>query len=229
VARGSADYGVVPIENSAGAVTHTLNVFLDTDLRICAQIRSKAEKYLLAKVPRAEIRRIYSHPNVFARSSNWLRRNFAEAELIEVSSTCRAAQLAAQHPASAALACKMASELHALDVLELALADRPDDTLRFLVIGPRSSPPTGDDQTTLLFGIRDAAGALCNALEALSQLQLPGTVESRRSRRTAGEFVFCVDVNGHADEPRMVEALGALEPHCTFLKVLGTYPKSVRV
>jgi chorismate mutase/prephenate dehydratase len=100
--------------------------------------------------------------------------------------------------------------------------------VRFLVIGPRSSPPTGDDQTTLLFGIRDSAGALCSALQALSQLQLPGTVESRRSRRTTGELVFCVDVNGHEHEARMIEALGALEPHCTFLKVLGTYPKIAR-
>jgi chorismate mutase/prephenate dehydratase len=228
VARGSADYGVVPIENSAGAVAHTLNVFVDTDLRICAQILSKADKHLLAKTARPEIRRVYSHPNVFTRTGNWLRRNLSEVELIEVSSTCRAAELAAKERGAGAIACRMAAELHGLRVLEPALADRPDDTIRFLVIGPRSSPPTGNDQTTLLFGIRDTAGGLCRALEALSQLQLPGTVESRRSQRTGDEFVFCVDVDGHADEPRLIEAFRALEPLCTFLKILGTYPKTAR-
>ena len=95
VARGSADYGVVPIENSTeGAVNHTLDMFMESDLRICAQILLKIENHLLAKIPQAEIRRLYSHPQVFGQCRQWLRNHLPHADLIEVSSTARAAEVA---------------------------------------------------------------------------------------------------------------------------------------
>ena len=59
VARGKADYGVVPIENSTeGAVNYTLDQFMDSELRVCAQFSLKIENNLIAKIPRAEIRTV---------------------------------------------------------------------------------------------------------------------------------------------------------------------------
>ena len=82
VARGNADYGVVPIENSTeGAVNHTLDMFMESDLRICAQILLKIENHLIAKIPKEEIRKLYSHPQVFGQCRNWLRHNLPDVDL----------------------------------------------------------------------------------------------------------------------------------------------------
>jgi len=115
VARGRADYGVVPIENSTeGAVNHTLDVFMDSELRICAQILMKIENHLAAKCPRGGIRRLYSHPQVFGQCRLWLQRTMPNVELIEAGSTPRAAELASQQPDSGALVGRMAAEEHGL-------------------------------------------------------------------------------------------------------------------
>ncbi len=231
VARGHADYGVVPIENSTeGAVNHTLDMFMESDLRICAQILLKIENHLLSKVVREEIRTIYSHPQVFGQCRQWLRNHLPHVDLVEVSSTPRAAELAASEPRAAALAGRMAGEVYGLSVVTPSVQDIPNNTTRFLVIGQSASPPTGHDRTSLMFCVRDEPGALFHALEPFSRLGISmSKIESRPSKRKAWEYFFFVDVDGHATEPVVVEALAALEKHCTLLKVLGSYPKTVSV
>ncbi|MBV9656636.1 MAG: prephenate dehydratase [Verrucomicrobia bacterium] len=226
VARGRADYGVVPIENSTeGAVNHTLDVFIESDLRICAQILLKIENHLLARVRREAIHRLYSHPQVFGQCRNWLRANFPTAELIEVSSTSRAGELAAQAADAAALGGQMVAELHGLFVLEHSVQDQPNNATRFLVIGPSDCPPTGKDKTSLLFGVSDEAGALLSALEPFRQAGISlSKIESRPSKRKPWEYVFFVDAQCHAQDAPMVAALGGLRQRCSFLKILGSYP-----
>jgi chorismate mutase/prephenate dehydratase len=228
VARGQADYGVVPIENSTdGVVTQTLDVFMESDLRICAQIVLKIENHLAAKVPRAEIRKLYSHPQVFGQCRNWLRQNLPEVELIEASSTPRAAELAARESGSGCLVSRMAAETFGLNILETSIQDSPNNTTRFLIIGRRASPPTGDDRTSVMFCVEDKPGAFFHALEPFNRLRISmSKIESRPSKRKAWEYFFFVDVEGHASEPKLAGALRELEEHCTFVKVLGTYPRS---
>ena len=231
VARGNADYGVVPIENSTeGAVNHTLDVFMDSDLRICAQILMRIENHLVAKIPREQIRKLYSHPQVFGQCRNWLRQNFAEADLIEVSSTPRAAELAAGDTQGGAITGRMAAEVYGLQILAPSIQDNPSNTTRFLVIGHSGSPATGNDRTSLMFTIQDKPGALFHALEPFNRLRISmSKIESRPSKRKAWEYFFFVDVDGHASEPKLQEALTELEKHCTFVKILGTYPKTPTV
>ncbi|MDP9292648.1 MAG: chorismate mutase, partial [Verrucomicrobiota bacterium] len=124
VARGKADYGVVPIENSTeGAVNHTLDVFMDSELKICAQVLLKIENNLIAKSARTEIKKVYSHPQVFGQCRQWLRHNLPEVDLVEVSSTTRAAELASREPHSAALAGRMAAEVYGLEILQSSIQD----------------------------------------------------------------------------------------------------------
>ncbi len=229
VARGQADYGVVPIENSTeGAVNHTLDVFMDSELRICAQILLKIENNLIAKIPRAEIRKVYSHPQVFGQCRHWLRNNLRDVDLIEVSSTTRAAELAASEPHAAALAGRMAAEVYGLEILDAAIQDSPNNATRFLVIGHAASPATGEDRTSLMFTVQDKPGALFHALEPFDRLKISmSKIESRPSKRKAWEYFFFADVDGHATEPQLQEALSELEKHCTFVKILGTYPKTL--
>ncbi len=228
VARGGADYGVVPIENSTeGAVNHTLDVFMDSDLHICAQVLMKIENHLVAKIPKSEIRKIYSHPQVFGQCRNWLRLNLPNVELIEVGSTPRAAELAASEPHAAAITGAMAAEVHGLNVLVPSIQDIAGNTTRFLVIGHSASPPTGDDRTSLMFCVQDKPGALFAALEPFNRLKISlSKIESRPSKRKAWEYFFFVDIDGHATDSAVVEALDQLQKHCTFVKILGTYPKS---
>jgi chorismate mutase/prephenate dehydratase len=228
VARAHADYGVVPIENSTeGAVNHTLDVFMESDLRICAQILMRIENHLAAKGPREAIRRLYSHPQVFGQCRNWLRVHLPEAELIEVSSTPRAAELAAGESDAGALVGTMAAEVHGLQIIERTIQDNPNNTTRFLVIGPQTSARTGDDRTSLMFSLQDKPGALFSAIEPFKRLKINmSKIESRPSKRKAWEYFFFVDIDGHTDDLPVKEALAELETHCTFVKVLGTYPKS---
>lgn len=227
VARGKSDYGVVPIENSTeGAVNHTLDVFMDSDLKICAQVLLKIENNLLAKGSREEIRKIYSHPQVFGQCRQWLRHNLPKVDLIEVSSTTRAAELAAQEPGTAALAGKMAAEVYGLNILEASIQDNPNNTTRFLVIGHETCPPTGNDKTSLMFCLQDKPGALFSVLEPFKSLGINmSKIESRPSKRKQWEYFFFVDVDGHAQDPGLVRALEQIQPSCSLIKILGSYPK----
>ena len=228
VARGNADYGVVPIENSTeGAVNHTLDVFMDSDLSICAQILMKIENHLVAKIPKADIRKIYSHPQVFGQCRNWLRQHLPDVDLIEVSSTPRAAQLASTEPGAAAITGAMAAEVYSLATLDASIQDSPNNATRFLVIGHASSPPTGCDRTSLMFCIQDAPGALFSALEPFNRLKISmSKIESRPSKRKAWEYFFFADVDGHASDPELQEAITELGKHCSFVKILGAYPRT---
>ena len=228
VARGNADYGVVPIENSTeGAVNHTLDVFMDSDLRICAQILLKIENHLVAKIPKEKIRKVYSHPQVLGQCRNWLRHNLPGVDLIEVSTTSRAAEIASKEPNAGAITGKMATEVYGLEVLVPSIQDLPNNTTRFLVIGHNTCPPTGDDKTSLMLCVQDKAGALFSVLEPFKRLKINmSKIESRPSKRKAWEYFFFVDVDGHAMDTPLAKALEELKKHCSFVKILGSYPKS---
>jgi chorismate mutase/prephenate dehydratase len=231
VSRGKADYGVVPIENSTeGVVNHTLDVFVDSPLKICAQVLLKIENNLMARIPREQIRKVYSHPQVFGQCRNWLRHNLRDVELVEVSSNSKAASLAAGEPESGAIAGKMAAEIYGLTILESSIQDSPYNTTRFLVISESSCPPTGDDKTSLMFSVNDRAGALFNALKPFKRLRINmSKIESRPSKRKAWEYFFFVDVEGHQKDPALVCALADLERHCAFVKILGSYPNTAQL
>ncbi|MFZ9941962.1 MAG: chorismate mutase, partial [Luteolibacter sp.] len=140
VTRRSADYGVVPIENSTeGAVSHTLDLFVDSPLHICSQILLRIENCLMSAIPRGEIRTLYSHPQVFGQCRAWIHKNFPHADLVEVSSTTKAAQIAQEQAkqGAAALGGPLAAEIYSLKVLESSIQDRATNTTRFLVIGEK--------------------------------------------------------------------------------------------
>lgn len=228
VSRRAADYGVVPIENSTeGAVSHTLDLFVDSPLKICAQILLRIENNLMAAIPRAEIKTLYSHPQVFGQCRNWILRNFPEADLVEVSSTTKAAQLARDNASqgAAALGGKLAAELHGLEILEHTIQDRATNITRFLVIGEKTCPPTGNDRTSLLFAIHDRPGSLVKALQAFDRFHINmSKIESRPSKRKNWEYFFYVDLAGHCEDEEISDALRELENHCSFVKILGSYP-----
>jgi chorismate mutase/prephenate dehydratase len=228
VTRRLADYGVVPIENSTeGAVSHTLDLFVDSPLHICAQILMRIENCLMAAIPRDRIKTLYSHPQVFGQCRAWIQKSFPHADLVEVSSTTKAAQIARDQAAAgaAALGGPLAAELYGLQILEEAIQDRATNTTRFLVIGEKTCPPTGNDRTSILFVIQDRPGSLVKALQAFDHCHINmSKIESRPSKRRDWEYVFYVDLAGHCEESKVAEALKELECHCSMVKLLGSYP-----
>jgi len=226
VEKGQADYGVVPVENSIeGAVTHTLDMLVDSDLRICSQVILDVSHNLLANCAKSKIRRVYSNPQVFGQCRIWLQQNLPDAELVDVSSTTRAAELAKKEKNSAAIASLLASKVYGLKVLESGIEDSPHNITRFLVIGKNIAAPTGHDKTSLFFSVSDRVGALSEMLLPFRKYGINLTkIESRPSKRKAWEYYFFVDIAGHENDRLVKKALKELESKCSYLKILGSYP-----
>ena len=228
VAKGRADYGVVPVENSTeGIVTHTLDMFADSDLKIVAQIILPISHCLASRTPRAKIKRLYVHPQTLAQCRAWVQKNYPQAELIETSSNARSAELAAKDKTAAALAGVLAAEKYGLPILDHDIQDNAANATRFLVLGRQCSPPTGRDRTSLMLSIRDQVGALHQALAPFRRYRLNMTkIESRPSKRKVWEYFFFVDCDGHMNDKRVAKAIVLLEHQCHFVKVLGSYPNA---
>lgn len=227
VENGNADYGVVPIENSTeGAVTHTFDQFTGTTLKICAEIYLPISLCLMASVSREKVSRVCTKQEALGQCRRWLNANMSGIEFEAVNSTTLAAEMASKSDC-AAVASKFAAELYSLDILAENIQDVSGNTTRFLVIGRTCSESTGEDKTSIYFGIKDKVGALHDTLDTLKNNGVNmSKIESRPSGDKVWEYVFFVDFEGHADSSNVKKALEEMEEHCAVLTVLGSYPKA---
>jgi len=228
VTKKSADYGVVPVENSTeGVVTHTLDMFVDSDLKIVSQIVLRVQQCLMSNSPRTQIKKLYVHPQSLAQCRGWLQANLPRVEIIETSSNARSAELAAKTKSSAAIGGILAAEKYGLHVLAEDIQDNAANATRFLVLGRQCSPPTGDDRTSLMVSVADKSGALYSAIAAFRKFKINMTkIESRPSKRKAWEYFFFIDCAGHSQDAKVAKAIKLLGEHCNFVKILGSYPNT---
>jgi chorismate mutase/prephenate dehydratase len=230
VSKRRADYGVVPVENSTeGVVTHTLDMFVDSDLKIVSQIVLPIQQCLMVRPggSRARIKKLFVHPQSLAQCRGWIQNHLPRVELIETSSNARSAELAAKDRNAAAIGGILAAEKYGLDVLEQDIQDNAANATRFLVLGRQCSPPTGQDRTSLLVSVADKAGALHEAIAAFRRYKINMTkIESRPSKRKAWEYFFFIDCDGHAQDRKVAKAIQLLGQHCNFIKILGSYPNA---
>ncbi len=226
VEKDKADYGVIPIENSIeGAISHTLDMLVDSDLKICSQVMLDVSHNVLANGPKKNIKKIYSNPQVFGQCRLWLESNLPWAELIEVSSTTRAAQIASREKNAACIASLLAAKEYKIKVVAKDIEDSPHNITKFLVIGKSEAEPTGHDKTSVLFSIKDKVGALQDMLLPFKKYKINMTkIESRPSKKKAWDYFFFVDLLGHVKDKNVAKALAELEEKCKFLKILGSYP-----
>ena len=230
VESGGCNYGVVPVENSSeGVVSHTLDMFLNSPLKICGEVTLRIHHNLLGLNPDlGSLKILYSHQQSLAQCRGWLDRHLPLVERVPVGSNAEAAKRAMDSPDSAAIAGAMAAELYGLKVLAPNIEDEPGNTTRFLVVGQQSVPASGDDKTSLLLSTRNEAGGLHQLLAPLAEHAISMTrIESRPSRRGNWDYVFFVDIIGHRDEPEVSLALVALKERAGMYKELGSYPKAV--
>lgn len=228
VAKGSADYGVVPIESSTGGlVPETVDQFIESPLQISAEAYLDVHHCLLSKGRLEEVRRVYSHAQPLAQCQKWLREHLPKAELVTEASSSHAAQRAAHEgPGAAAVSTQLAAEMYELSILAERIEDRAINRTRFWVVGHTRNSASGRDKTSVLFSTRHEAGALFRALEAFAQHQINMTmIQSRPSPSRPWEYVFFVDFQGHPSQPNVAQALAELERHSQFVRVLGAYPE----
>ena len=227
VEKGEASYGVVPIENTTeGSVSRTLDMLIESEVKIFGEILMRISHDLLSQNGRPEdVRKIYSHPQALGQCRKWLRKNYPSVSLVETASTATAAQMAAGDPDAAAIASSFAAHLYGLRVVRSQIEDYFHNYTRFLVLSRRDAERTGKDKTSILFSISHIPGTLYQVLKHFSDGGINLTkIESRPVRDRAWEYVFFIDLAGHADEPRMEKALQALRRRALFVKVLGSYP-----
>lgn len=231
VASGECDYGVVPVENSTeGMVTHTLDSFIDSSLKICGEVELRIHHHLLvaAHTLEADIKKIYTHQQTLAQCRNWLERHWPHAEKIAVSSNAAAARRASEEPGAAAIAGELAAEQYKLEKLAEKIEDFHDNTTRFLIIGREDVPPSGNDKTSLIVASRNRPGALFQLLDPFNSAGVSLTrLDTRPSRTEKWAYVFFIEFEGHLQDDNIKAIIAQLEEQSILLKPLGSYPKAV--
>ncbi|HNO74065.1 MAG TPA: prephenate dehydratase [Nitrosomonas mobilis] len=230
VESGTANFGVIPVENSTeGAVGRTMDLLLQTPLLICGELELAIHQCLMAKqVDLSKIRKIYSHPQSFAQCHSWLIENLHHLqgiECINAASNADAARLAANDEHAAAIASKKAAEVFGLMLCACNIQDNSNNTTRFLIIGSQAVAPSGRDKTSLVMATSNRPGAVHELLAPLARHQVSMTrLESRPSRANLWDYVFFVDIEGHQQDENVALALQSLRHNATFFKLLGSYP-----
>lgn len=233
VEGGAADFGVVPIENSTeGSVNNTLDMFLTSPLKISGEIELKIEQHLMGNTKGLDnIERICAHEQSLAQCRGWLREYLPHVELVGMSSNAAGARRARDEDGTAAIGPGVAADVYELEILVNNIEDRPDNATRFLVVGRNLLTPSGSDKTTILLSTSDTAGEAGVLHQLLQPLANHGVnmtrIESRPSRRKKWHYVFFIDVEGHAHESPVSDALAILEKESSLFRVLGAYPKAI--
>lgn len=234
VESGAADFGVVPIENSTeGTVNNTLDMFLTSPLKINGEIELRIEQHLMGRMAALDrIKRVCAHEQSLAQCRGWLREYLPEVELIGVSSNAVGARRARDEDGTAAVGGEAAAEVYGLDVLVRNIEDQGDNATRFLVIGRELPAASGDDKTTIMMSsedTREGSGVLYSLLRPFAEAGLNLTrIESRPSRRRNWDYVFFIDVDGHAEEPPLADAIAAGREFASLMRIIGAYPRAVR-
>jgi chorismate mutase/prephenate dehydratase len=231
VESGECNYGVVPVENSTeGMVSHTLDSFLDSPLKISGEVELRICHHLLvsAATQDAQITRICAHQQALAQCRNWLDKHWPHVEREAVSSNGEAARLAAENPGVAAVAGDMAAELYDLKKVASHIEDYADNTTRFLIIGREEVPPSGRDKTSLVVSSRNKPGALFALLDPFRRGEISLTrIDSRPSRTEKWAYVFFIEFEGHVKDANIAAIIAELEEQSVMLKPLGSYPQAV--
>jgi chorismate mutase/prephenate dehydratase len=233
VESGTADFGVAPIENSSeGTVNiHTLDMFVASPLKICGEIELRIHQHLMGRMQDlTEIKRVCAHPQSLAQCRGWLKQHLPDVEKVPVVSNAEAARRARDEDGTAALAGEAAAQVYNLKILFHTVEDRDDNTTRFVVVGRKLFPASGNDKTSVLVSARETEGpgVLLHLLAPLSKHGVNMTrIESRPSRKRKWDYIFFLDLDGHADEPHVKKALEEMKAQASLFKVLGSFPKAI--
>jgi len=227
---GTAQYAVVPVENSTdGAIGRTLDLLLATPLKICAEVVLRVQQNLMAKRPSMKsIRKVYSHPQSLAQCHGWLSQNLPGARRVPLASNAEAARVAAKEAGAAAIGPEIAAARYGLKLLARSIEDDPKNRTRFLVLGSHDAGPSGADRTSLVMSAHNRPGAVHELIAPFAANGVSMTrLESRPARTGQWEYYFYVDIEGHQKDEKVAKAVAELRDKAPFVKVFGSYPAAV--
>jgi len=227
---GTADFGVVPVENSSeGAINRSLDLLLATTTIISGEVSIAVHHSLMTSTGSMEgVKVVCAHSQALAQCQVWLNQHYPDIERRAVASNAEAAVLARQDPTVAAIASEMAGEQYQLGVVQAHIQDDPHNRTRFVVIGQLQTGPSGRDRTGIVLAVPNKAGAVYSLLAPLSKHGVSMTrFESRPARIGTWEYYFYVDIEGHVHDAAVARALEELKDNAAFFKVLGSYPQSL--
>ena len=234
-------FGVVPVENSTeGVITHTLDMLIESPLKICGEVSLRIHQYLMSQSDELkQITKIYSHQQSLAQCREWLDRQLPGIERIPVNSNAEAARLASVEEGAAAIASNAAAEIYHLKLVAEKIEDEPDNTTRFIILGKQDveASKKGDDKdlivnavdkTSIMVTSANKSGALHSLLKPIADNNLSMTrIESRPSRSGLWQYLFFIDIDGHISHPAVSNALDEIRKQASLMKILGSYPKAV--
>ena len=229
VEKGSIDWGVVPVENSLeGSINTTLDRLITTPLKIRAEIYLRISQCLISSAKNIkDVKRIYSIPHALAQCQVWLKTNLPNCVLGETESTAAAVQMVRGKRNEAAIGSSLAGKIYGLNLLAEGIEDNSSNMTRFLIMGSGQSEVTGNDKTSLIFATPHSPGALHSALSSFARRKINlAKIESHPVKDKLWEYSFFVDMIGHVTDKHVKSCLQELKKRTTFLKILGSYPKS---
>jgi chorismate mutase / prephenate dehydratase len=227
VHRRQADQGIVPLENSTdGRVVDTLDMFARMPVRICGEVQLRIHHYLLGRCPRDKVSEVYSKPQALSQCRGWLAKHLPGVRTVEMTSTARAAQIAAEKEGAGAIASMEAGAAYGLQVLAQNIEDNRHNVTRFAVIGGEPAKRTGKDKTAMMLQIAHKPGALADAMAIFKRNQLNLTwIESFPLAGSKNEYLFFIEFEGHESDARTRRAIASLEKKTLRLNILGSYAK----
>lgn len=229
VEHGDVNYGVVPVENAvAGVVPETLDMFPQTNVRICSETYVPISHHLVSNAKELGlVKRVYAGPQPSTQCRRWLRMNLPNVEIVDTAPTARAAQRASEDPEGAAIVNRLCAELMDLPFLAEHIEDNPANRTRFLVIGYNEPAKTGRDKTSVMFSLRNRPGELYRALGAFVENEVNLLmIESRPAQRATFEYIFYIDCEGHHSDASFAESMAKLKEVALETTLLGSYPAS---
>ena len=232
-AAGTAQYGVVGMENSTeGVVARSLDLFLRSPVHVVGEVSLLIRHNLLRQTNSLDgIEVVMAHPQALAQCQGWLAQHLPHAERRAVSSNAEGARLAATNPAWAGIASERAASQFGLHIVHHAIQDEAYNRTRFAVIclpQTLATPPASSrDCTSLVVSVPNRPGAVHDLLVPLKANGVSMTrFESRPAKSGQWEYYFYIDIEGHVSQPHVAAALNELKQLCAFYKVLGSYPVS---
>ncbi len=230
VEAGTAQFGIVPIENSTeGSVSRTMDSLLRTNLTIIGEVSVPVHHNLLTQTGTLDgVTRVYSHPQSLGQCVGWLNSHLGDLPRYPATSNGEAARMAAQDKTIAAIAGERAASAYCLQIAAAHIQDDASNKTRFVVLSGQSTLPSkapGKDKTSLIISVPNVAGAMYHALRALEQHEVSMTrFESRPAKNGTWSYYFYIDIEGHCKDPKIAAALADFQKGCRFYKNLGSYP-----
>ncbi|MDN3514246.1 MAG: prephenate dehydratase [Candidatus Brocadia sp.] len=234
IVAGRSDYGIVPVENSSeGGIRETLNMFVESDVKVCAEIILPIHHNLMANCAKEDIKKVYSKPQILSQCKNWLASNLPNAELMEVSSSAEAARVVAETEKSgkdgrhgAVIANAEMAQKYGLNILFKNIEDNPNNITRFFVLSKEYGAPSEKDRTAVMCYIKNRPGALLEMLEPFKTYNINLTnIESLPTKKKAWEYCFYLDFEGYVSNEIVQKALKEVSKKCSDIKILGSFPK----